>query len=342
MRNIILTYEGFKVTNIGDYIQSLAACQFFHDGDETAYHPRDELSTVSVESRVIMNGWFTHKPKNWPPSEKIHPLFVSFHINSQIYDELLDEKSIAYLKKNEPIGCRDEDTVEMLKSRGVNAYFSSCLTTTIGYSYHSDEKNGKIYVVDAVHYVPEVQRRLQKYKFIPQFLFKSQSVNQLLHSFKKNESCPVDYNRFCGLVRTHALLQKLLSPDDMKNMEILTQFHNSVELSTNEQRFQRAKELIKLYSKAKLVITSRIHVALPCLGLGTPVIFLQNLDDSFESSCRFKGLLDLLNVIQFQKDRIVNSPFTLPLKPDEIKNSDKFKRYADELIEKCIQFMGTR
>lgn len=35
-----------------------------------------------------------------------------------------------------------------------------------------------------------------------------------------------------------------------------------------------AKYLIRKYAKAKLVVTSRIHCALPCLGIETPVIFV--------------------------------------------------------------------
>ena len=33
-----------------------------------------------------------------------------------------------------------------------------------------------------------------------------------------------------------------------------------------------AKNLLNKYASAKLVITSRIHCAIPCLSLGTPVL----------------------------------------------------------------------
>ena len=39
------------------------------------------------------------------------------------------------------------------------------------------------------------------------------------------------------------------------------------------KRFNIAKKLLDKYSKAKLVITSRLHGALPCLALNTPFIF---------------------------------------------------------------------
>ena len=40
------------------------------------------------------------------------------------------------------------------------------------------------------------------------------------------------------------------------------------------QRFQLAKQLLDQYARAKLVISTRIHGALPCLALNTPIIFI--------------------------------------------------------------------
>ena len=344
MKKVVLTYEGFKHTNIGDYIQSLAAKQFI-DSEEILYHHRDELNSVEEEAKVILNGWFTHKPENWPPSPLLRPLFVAFHINTQVYKKLVSEKSIAYFKQHEPIGCRDESTAELLRKKGLDAYFSSCLTTTLGYKYRSTERNNKIYVVDAAHFIPEVQRRFQKYKFLLYYLINCNKIKPLLDGLRKNK-CPVDlspklFDRFCGVVRTFLLLRQILSPADLQRVELLTQNHFSHELPTNQLRFQRAEELLKMYSQAALVITSRIHVALPCLGLGTPVIFLQNMDDSEESTCRFKGLIDLLNVIQFRRNSVLVSPFPLPLNIDEVRNPKRYQSYAEDLMKKCKDFMSS-
>lgn len=62
MKFNIFTYEGFKDTNIGDYIQSLAARQFL-DKENIAYIHRDKLNDVNYESKAIMNGWFSHYPE---------------------------------------------------------------------------------------------------------------------------------------------------------------------------------------------------------------------------------------------------------------------------------------
>ena len=41
-----------------------------------------------------------------------------------------------------------------------------------------------------------------------------------------------------------------------------------------DRRFKNVRELLDTYQAAKLVITSRLHCALPCLALGTPVLLL--------------------------------------------------------------------
>lgn len=309
MKRIIFTYEGYEDTNIGDYIQSLAAKQFVPESEESQidYYHRDKLNSYKEEAKVIMNGWFTHKPQNWPPSNSIKPLFVAFHLNASAYKELLAPTSLKYFKAHEPIGCRDENTAEVLRSHCIDAYFSSCLTTTLGYKYKSEEKDGNIYVVDAVHYVPESQRRLQKYKFLLYYILHFRGANRFIDSARKNNSYKVnltnEYDRFCRLIRSYRIVKQLISKEDMKKIIVLTQFHHSDEIPTNEERFARAEELLHKYARAKLVITSRIHTALPCTGLETPVIFLKNQEDSEESLCRFKGLLSILNVVEFNSER---------------------------------------
>lgn len=345
MKYTIFTYEGYDNTNIGDYIQSLAAKQFVKSGITISYIHRDKLNGITEDSKAIMNGWFTHHPENWPPSANLKPLFVSFHINSAVYDTLLSQESIAYFKKYEPIGCRDKATAEKLQEKGVDAYFSSCLTTTLGYKYHSDRRNDKIYVVDAVHYVPEAQRRLLKYKFIIYYLFHFNGINRFLKSIRgegdyKVSLSPKYYDRFCRIVRSYLIVKKMLPKEDLKKVEVLTQFYNSDEIPTNEARFSKAEELLRKYADARMVITSRIHVALPCTGLETPVLFLQNMDDSIESTCRFKGLLDLLNVVKIRRNKILETPCQIPLDINMVANPKTYRKYADKLIDKCTNFFN--
>ena len=99
MKKILLVYGDIRTVNIGDYIQSLAAKQYFDDEDYELVN-RDELRLYSgAPAKVIMNTWLTYKPENWPPSNKITPLFVALHINSSVEKIMLSPENIGYFKK---------------------------------------------------------------------------------------------------------------------------------------------------------------------------------------------------------------------------------------------------
>ena len=68
--------------NIGDYVQALAARQYFPNIDILLDRDNDLASYQGEEVRMIMNGWFMDHPENFPPSHQIKPLLISFHINS--------------------------------------------------------------------------------------------------------------------------------------------------------------------------------------------------------------------------------------------------------------------
>jgi len=74
-------------------------------------------------------------------------------------------------------------------------------------------------------------------------------------------------------------LYKLLVPEEIRNKaEILTHLVKSK--LPHEVKTDKAQALLDRYAVAKLVITSRLHCALPCLALGTPVVLIHpNLAD---------------------------------------------------------------
>ena len=154
----IMTYEDtYEGTNIGDYIQSLAARQYFPEVN--VYVNREKLDEYrNAPTLLIMNGWFTHHPEHWIPSEDIVPKFVAFHINESRQREILTPEGIAYLKRYEPIGCRDKYTVGILKENGVSAYYSGCLTLTLDKKYKAadSERTNEIFIVDPIFNVPEM------------------------------------------------------------------------------------------------------------------------------------------------------------------------------------------
>ncbi len=220
--------------NLGDQVQSFAAEQYLPRLD--GHIDRDTLDTVSGPEKtfVIMNGWFSDKPQNWPPSEAVEPIFFGFHATyyNDFNKRFLEGDSIAYLKTQEPIGCRDRQTRDWLREQGVNAFYSKCLTLTFP-KRESTPENGKVFLVD-VEYYP-IPKSLRK---------KGVKVSQMTVPF---------YD------------------DDTKR--------------------KMMRRLLETYQKeAALVVTSKLHCAMPCLAMGIPVVFIGKPDDYRTTILRDVGL----------------------------------------------------
>lgn len=153
----------YDTLNLGDEIQSIAAKNYLPSLDITLNRDTLELNRKPVNiAKTIYNGWFDGRYSQFPPPKNIHPLFVSFHINEvdhsqdSLYDYLdnkydqsiLKDENIAYFKKYQPIGCRDLYTVRKFQEKGIESYFSGCLTLTLQNKL-AKERNNNILVVDS-------------------------------------------------------------------------------------------------------------------------------------------------------------------------------------------------
>ncbi|MHA7059200.1 polysaccharide pyruvyl transferase family protein [Aquimarina sp. M1] len=316
MKYGLLTYDENKnFFNVGDNIQSLAAKQFLPKVDMLLN--RERLGEYKGDPiKLIMNGWFTHNIHNWVPSESIDPIFVSFHMNNTAAPAMLSENGIAYLKKHEPIGCRDQFTADTLKAKGIDAYFTGCLTLTLdSYKVDDSERGDDVYIVDPLYSYPRPEKVFYNTKI---------TVKNILNgsAFK--------------LGKKNKHIKKFISKEVLDSASFINQEPPS-KTYTDEQKFDMAVELLNKYARAKLVITSRIHCALPCLAMGTPVIFVNGFD-SFVDSCRFDGILELFNRIDIDsKTGAYTSNFGLEgqiTKDTIVKNLEKHHDLANALKEK--------
>ena len=152
------TYENSTaIYNIGDNVQTFAIDNIYKRmGIKT-----EDLVYINVTEMANYNGEYVILPiacygshykrfSQFPTSDKIIPLFVSFEMSDMNCDDI-----IPYLKKNEPIGCRDEKTMLLLRSKGIEAYLSGCLTITLP-RRSKRPSNGKVFLVD-------ISAKLEKY-----------------------------------------------------------------------------------------------------------------------------------------------------------------------------------
>jgi hypothetical protein len=119
-----LTYR--NANNLGDDIQTLAAMQFI---EPECFVDRDAISGEQREVELIGNAFWSQKDmvdfygQRFNPPDNVKMLPVSMHISGEWI-------KLDWFKKNQPIGCRDKHTVEFFKAKGIDAYFTGCLTLT--------------------------------------------------------------------------------------------------------------------------------------------------------------------------------------------------------------------
>lgn len=324
------------IFNIGDYIQSIAARQFVGDVDE--YINREELNKERTEEvALIANGWYMHHPENWPPNDLIKPLFVALHINKLAENRLLSQESINYFKKHEPIGCRDYYTANNLQEKGIDAYFSGCLTLTLGKTFsHKKVENGKIYFTDVNSFL--LPTKSFYLSCIKNFILNFALLKRIQKRFNKFEFYPT-IKWICAFYTTysHVISDELFLQAEYIKQEIEDTF------GSEEEKFEYARNLLEKYSEARFVITSRIHCALPCLAMGTPVLYVDNLNMGEIHNCRLDGLRQLFHTIEIKDDNIkcdllangekINARF-------EFSNKNAHIGLVSELTKCCDNFVN--
>ncbi len=312
-----MTYGFQNRINIGDYIQSLAARQFLPKVDR--YFCREELHAYSgPRTKVIMNGHFMRYPANWPPSPKILPLFISFHINPRRADGMLTCEGVAYLKKHEPIGCRDLSTLELLANKGIEGYFSSCLTLTLGnrFRHVADED---VFFVDVLFGYPTWR-----------------TVFGSFNGFQK----AIEKGDIFLLGKRDRVLRAVFGQDIVAAAEEVTHVYDAQTCPTENRRFELAERTLERYERARLVVTSRIHCALPCVAMGTPVIFV-NGGFRQASARRFTGNDRLFHTINISRDGSVSASCDMngvkrdrsaPVKKDHLECVEALARRCKEFV----------
>lgn len=98
-------------------------------------------------------------------------------------------------------------------------------------------------------------------------------------------------------------------------------------------RAEAAGKLLQRYAAARLVITSRIHCLLPCLAMGTPVIFVNNQ----KGVQRYGGILDLVE--HHDLDSVVNGSARVNWHEPACRRQ-RIEELAGELREKCLRFVA--
>ena len=278
-----------RTDNIGDDIQSYAACRFLPSIDY--YVDRENLDTfgygeIEEPVTVIMNAWYMYNKFNWPPAGIINPLFISVHFSERDYygikDKYLDTIGGDYLRHYAPIGARDDATRDILIRTGIESYYSGCLTLTLD--------------------IPNVTGKEEETILV--------DLSEEDESAIREEYPSYDFGN-----ATH-----ILNPNIYQNV-------------SPDIRMKNVEELLARYKRSKCVITSRMHCALPCLALGTPVLLVYKQ----ENLNRFSSFLPLLHSAESGTLKQIRTFFDIANPPE---NPNTFLQLRSNLENRCRDFIA--
>lgn len=277
-------------SNIGDDILTYAGKQFLPKVDYLIDRENMDifLPIEKEEVSVIINGWFLHNFDHFPPSPYITPLYVGIHFTEdEIMGgyEYLKGYTSECLKRNQPIGCRDKRTANILSSQGIESCYSGCLTLTLK-PFDNVKASNKVIFVD-------VEQEIMDY--VKQVLPK-----ETLYDYK-----------------THKLSQGERGIPDWSYRE------------------RRLESYLKEYQAADLVITTRLHCALPCVALGTPVVLLGRYDEDFYG--RVIDLAEYCSICLHRDDLLSGQYNDFLTNPRE--NNTPYQM-IEALKNKCVDFVN--
>ncbi len=233
-----------RFMNLGDPFQSFAIYEALK---RIGYH-KEEIMTIDrydvgnycgEPCVLIVNGaenyeYYMYSDMFFPRCTNIIPIYTSLHINRP-----LREFEIESLRFNQPVGCRDEETMRVLTRYGIHCYLSGCITLTLP-KREEKEKQNKVFFIDIVNSLRE---------YIPAELSN-------------------------GAIELTQIVKMRSRSKDSRITEEETTWYNETACS----------QLSKICEEARLVVTSRLHIASPCLAMGVPVILAK---DAFDTRFQF-------------------------------------------------------
>ena len=286
--------------NIGDDIQAYAASQWLPSVDYQI--DLESLDTFVAEDdepvAAIMSAWYMWAKWHWPPSKHLYPLWIGLHYTD------------GWRNRHEAIGRDMPSKFEYLASGPGKEYLT---------------KYGKIGCRD-----PYTKGKLDELGIDSYF---SGCVTLTL---QRDENLPKPKEEYVVLVGVGRSVEKAVRKQLAGTgigVEVVNPMRpqKSTELSWEERKAQ-VQKMLAIYQNAKCVLTFRLHCALPCLALGTPVLLVR---PNF-SSIRFQPYKDWMPNAYPQE--VIDGKFAEWMK-NPPPNPDTYKETRENLIKLCNEFV---
>jgi hypothetical protein len=237
--------------NIGDDIQAIAAAQFLPDS--TIYIEREFLGSFQYPRSLptVINGWFMWTARTGWNNQRPAPE------RSWPPPECVDPLLIS-------IHLEPDFVPEALSEEGIRFFRS----------------HGPVGARD------KFTHRVLEERGVPSYF--SGCLTLTLENPYKNE----DRDNIVYVVDLPSDVEKIIRRQCKMPVVRLTHHEKEPDTSSdNQYLLSRAEIVLEQYRRAKCVITSRLHAAMPCLAFETPVVLVHPDPDS---DSRMGGLIELV------------------------------------------------
>ncbi len=151
MRFANYRFNAKGVNNLGDNMQILAIDEIYKsmgiDLNEVVYIPTDQLDSYDGEYVVLPVTMPLVDYRERGIAGRFSPRIIPVFLGLTMVKDTLEHEEVAYYKRFEPIGCRDERTLQTMRSYQIQSYLHGCITVTLPRREFEPE-NGKVYIVD--------------------------------------------------------------------------------------------------------------------------------------------------------------------------------------------------
>ena len=245
-------------SNIGDDIQAYAEARFLPRVDMMV--DREHLDTFQYGDgtepvALIMGAWFMWRKFNWPPVRQIYPLNIGYH----------------HFDRNKDV-CKSSSYAVPITTQHYGG---------VGGQWFKD-------------YGPVGCRDLYTCRKMESAGIPNYFSGCVTLTLPKQPETP-DKGTYVVLVDLNVNVENKVRSLIGDRYEIRTMTHTTENIygATWEERKQRVEEFLTVYQNAKYVVTRRLHVALPCLAMGVPVMVIQSV--AMNDPNRFEPYRDWLH-----------------------------------------------
>ena len=152
MRFANLQFKSKSINNIGDNMQLIAIDYIYEsmgiNKDEIVYIEKEDLKNYSGDYVILPISMpmvdYSSNGMEGRFSDRIIPVFLGLTLAKNS----LNNVEVSYYKRFEPIGCRDEKTLLLLRSYGIFSYLHGCITATLPKRVINKTEQKQIYLVD--------------------------------------------------------------------------------------------------------------------------------------------------------------------------------------------------